>query len=77
MKKCILYFLLIIVLLSAAGCSIDTESDQGKIVIYRDTWNASDVTSPDGVHYWLYSNGRGGQLVPRFGMDGKIMVDEQ
>ena len=74
MKKCALILVLLMVL-SAVGCSFEKDGTQAKTVEHKEWWNAVDITSPDGVHYWLWSNGHGGQLVPRYGEDGRIMVD--
>ena len=79
MQKCILIliliFILLFLLLIAVGCSFGNDSTQENVVTQNMRWYADDVVSPDGVHYWLYHNGHGGQLVPRYGADGKIVVE--
>lgn len=67
---------IVALILLLAGFSV-SEGSNGKKVFSSNVWAATDLTSPDGVHYWLYSNEHGEMLVPRYDKDGKIMVDEQ
>lgn len=75
MKKCIFIFVLLFVLTITTGCSFGNDSAKENVVTQRTPLNWVYVVSPDGVHYWLYHNGYGGHLVPRYGADGKIVVD--
>lgn len=70
------FAVLVALILWLFGFSV-ADGANGKKVFSISMWTATDLTSPDGVHYWLHSNEHGEMLVPRYDKDGKIMVDEQ
>ena len=36
---------------------------------------ADEWVSPDGVHYWIFSEGYGGFMAPRYDEDGILVID--
>ena len=72
-----LTILLAIALTMLSGCKHTSDYKQSEMQMITDTGmhHIGEWTSPDGVHYWMYSDDYCRGLTPRYDNKGNLVIE--